>query len=124
VFGWVCKKCAVVLPSAPDALWRAVAFAARRREVLNRAEADRELRTWLGYITTPPAHVEQRLRQARTDAGPAADADTLADAWHRLTADHRVFLDAHADDCPEVEAYNGTRCAAPPDPSSGGHWTR
>ncbi|MFI6688425.1 hypothetical protein [Streptomyces sp. NPDC050485] len=32
-FGRVCKKCAIVLPPAPDALWRAAAFAARRRDV-------------------------------------------------------------------------------------------
>ena len=118
VFGRVCKRCLIVLPSAPDALWRAVAFAARRRVVLDGAEADREPRTWLGYARDSARHepgddeqVEQWLRQARTDAALADDADTLADAWRRLTADHRAFLDAYAADCPEVEAYNGARDA-------------
>ncbi|MEU6406177.1 hypothetical protein [Streptomyces sp. NPDC046985] len=118
VFGRVCKKCLIVLPSAPGALWRAAAFTARRREVLDRAEADREPRTWLGYARNAARHepgddeqLEQWLDQARTDAALAADADVLAGAWRRLTADHRVFLDAYAADCPEVEAYNGARDA-------------
>ncbi|MCZ1011927.1 hypothetical protein O1L68_40165 [Streptomyces lydicus] len=118
VFGRVCKKCAVVLPSAPDALWRAAAFAARRREVLDRAEADREPRTWLGYARNAARHepgddeqVAQWLQQARTDAALVDDADTLADAWRQLNAAHRAFLDAYAADCPEVEAYNGARDA-------------
>ncbi|MFE3166647.1 hypothetical protein [Streptomyces sp. NPDC059224] len=118
VFGRVCKKCAIVLPTAPDALWRAAAFAAHRREVLDRALADHKPRTWLGHARNAARHdpgddeqVEQWPQQARTDAALADDADTLADAWRRLTADHRAFLDAYAADCPEVEAYNGARDA-------------
>lgn len=118
VFGRVCKKCAIILPSAPDALWRAAAFAARRREALDRAEADREPRTWLGYARNAARHepgddeqIGQWLQQAHTDAALAEDADTLANAWRQLTADHRAFLDAYAADCPEVEAYNGARDA-------------
>ncbi|MGW1616150.1 hypothetical protein ACWCQZ_43210 [Streptomyces sp. NPDC002285] len=118
MFDRVCKKCAIVLPPAPDALWRAAAFAAQRRDVLDRALADREPRTWLGYARNAARHdpaddeqVEQWLEQSRTDAALADDADTLAGAWRRLTADHRAFLDAYAADCPEVEAYNGARDA-------------
>ncbi|WP_317447666.1 hypothetical protein [Streptomyces collinus] len=80
--------------------------------------ADREPRTWLGYARNATRHepgddeqVEQWLEQARADAALAGDADTLADAWQQLAADHRAFLNAYAADCPEVEAYNGTRDA-------------
>ncbi|MEU5476674.1 hypothetical protein [Streptomyces mirabilis] len=118
VFDRVCKKCAVILPLAPDALWRAAAFAARRRKLLDRAVADREPRTWLGYARNAARHdpgddeqFEQWLEQARCDAALAGDADVLADAWRRLAADFRAFLDAYAADCPEVEAYNGARDA-------------
>ncbi|MBK3588231.1 hypothetical protein JHN49_32765, partial [Streptomyces sp. MBT57] len=118
VFDRICKKCPIVLPGAADALWRAVAFAAGRREILDRAQADREPRTWLRYARNAARHdpgddeqVEQWLRQARTDAALAADADTLADAWLRLNAAYRSFLDTYATDCPEVEAYNGARDA-------------
>lgn len=114
VFDRICKKCPIILPGAADALWQAAAFAAIRREALDRAEADREPQTWLGYARNAARHdpgddeqVEQWLRQARTDAALAADADTLADAWLRLNAAHRSFLDVYAAECPEVEAYNG-----------------
>ncbi|MFJ1662485.1 hypothetical protein [Streptomyces anthocyanicus] len=118
VFERICKKCPIVLPAAADALWRAVAFAAGRREVLDRAEAEREPRTWLGYARAAAQHdpgddelVDQWLRQARADTALAKDADTLADAWDRLNSAHRSFLDRYAAECPEVEAYNGARDA-------------
>ncbi|MFF8786741.1 hypothetical protein [Streptomyces sp. NPDC015125] len=118
VFDRVCKKCTIVLPPTLDALWRAAAFAAHRRDVLDRTMTDREPRTWLGYARNAARHepgddmqVTQWLEHARADATLADDADTLADAWHRLVADHRAFLDVYAADCPEVEAYNGARDA-------------
>ncbi|MER8197599.1 hypothetical protein ABTY00_27040 [Streptomyces microflavus] len=81
VFDRICKKCPIVLPGAADALWRAVAFAAGRREILDRAQAYREPRTWLRYARNAARHdlgddeqVEQWLRQARTDAALAADS--------------------------------------------------
>ncbi|MFE9499054.1 hypothetical protein [Streptomyces collinus] len=88
------------------------------RHLLNRDMADREPRTWLGYARNAARHepgddeqVEQWLQQARADTALAGDADTLADAWQQLAADHRAFLNTYAADCPEGEAYNGTRDA-------------
>ncbi|MCQ8774813.1 hypothetical protein [Streptomyces telluris] len=118
VFERVCKKCAIILPPGPDALWRATAFAAERRNGLDRALADHEPRTWLGYARHAARHdpgddeqTEAWLKQARRDAALAADTDTLADAWRRLADDHPAFLDAYAADCPEAEAYSGARDA-------------
>ena len=118
VFERVCKKCVIVLPAAPDALWRAAALAANRRDVLDRALADSEPRTWLGYARNAARHdpgddeqIEQWLDKARADGALAVDADVLAAAWVQLEDDHRAFLDAYAAACPEVEAYNGARDA-------------
>ncbi|MFJ4679081.1 hypothetical protein [Kitasatospora sp. NPDC088783] len=118
VFERVCKNCAIVLPSGPDALWRASALAARRRERLDQALADRAPRTWLGYARAAARHdpaddeqLELLLELARRDAALTADAETLAGAWRQLAHDHQGFLDAYAADCPEVEAYNAARDA-------------
>ncbi|MFD5516376.1 hypothetical protein [Streptomyces sp. NPDC127066] len=99
VFDRVCRKCAIILPPAPDALWRATAFAAHRRDLLDQAVADREPRTWLGYARNAARHdpgddeqFEQWLEQARGDAALTGDADVLDDAWRRLTSDFRTFF--------------------------------
>ena len=118
VFDQVCKKCMIVLPDAPDALWRAAAFAAHRRDVVERALADREPRTWLGYARHAARHQpgddEQFghwLEAARADEDLAGDAAVLAGAWEQLASDQRAFLDSYAAQCPEVEAFNGARDA-------------
>ncbi|WP_331725878.1 hypothetical protein [Streptomyces sp. NBC_00470] len=118
VFGEICKKCAVSLPRAPDALWRATAFVCERAEALQRARADRAARTWLGYARyaaqQQPGDEEQFdawLKRARTDRKLARDARTLADACKTLTGEFAEFLAAYAADCPEVDAYNGARDA-------------
>jgi hypothetical protein len=120
------------LPPGPDALWRATAFAVSRRDGLDRALADRDPRTWLGYARNAARHdpgddeqVEQWLEQARRDAALAADADTLADAWRRLADDPRAFLDPTPPTAPRLRRTTGpgTRCAARPDLRSAGPWT-
>ncbi|MEU4111053.1 hypothetical protein [Streptomyces sp. NPDC027717] len=118
VFAQICKKCDIVLPKAPDALWRAAAFAAQRQDQLDRCRTDREPQTWLGYARHAarwaPGDEEQFRRwldTARTDSTLAADAAVLADAWQQLAAQFRGFLEEYAAQCPEVEAYNGARDA-------------
>ncbi|WP_328373664.1 hypothetical protein OG800_50710 (plasmid) [Streptomyces sp. NBC_00445] len=118
VFGEICKKCSVSLPDAPDALWRAAAFTAGRAVALQRARADRAARTWLGYARyaaqQQPGDEEQFaawLKVARTDRKLAKDARTLADARKELVSGFAEFLTGYADDCPEVDAYNGARDA-------------
>ncbi|MFD6967213.1 hypothetical protein [Streptomyces sp. NPDC059949] len=118
VFEQICKKCDIVLPKAPDALWQAAAFAARRQDQLDRARADRDPQTWLGYARHAarwaPGDNEQFRRwldTARTDSALTADAAVLAGAWEQLETQFRDFLDGYAARCPEVEAYNGARDA-------------
>jgi hypothetical protein len=118
VFGEICKKCAVWLPDAPDALWRAAAFTAGRAVELQRARADRTVRTWLGYARyaaqQQPGQEEQFaawLKRARTDRKLSKDARALAQARTELEAEFAGFLAGYASDCPEVDAYNGARDA-------------
>ncbi|MFJ5851084.1 hypothetical protein [Streptomyces sp. NPDC092903] len=118
VFEQICKKCDIVLPKAPDALWQAAAFAARRQDQLDRARADRDPQTWLGYARHAarwaPGDNEQFRRwldTARTDSALTADAAVLTGAWEQLEIRFRDFLDGYAARCPEVEAYNGARDA-------------
>lgn len=118
VFDQICKKCDILLPKAPDALWRAAAFAAHRQELLDHAHADREPATWLGYARhtarRAPGDDEQYQRwltNARTDPNLCADSAVLADAWTQLENRYRKFLEEYAAQCPTIEAYNGARDA-------------
>ncbi|WP_424892220.1 hypothetical protein [Streptomyces sp. XH2] len=118
VFDEICKKCSISLPGAPDALWRAAAFASGRAMALQRARADRAVRTWLGYARyaaqEQPGDEEQFtawLKQARADRKLAKDARALAEARKELAGDFAEFLAGYAADCPEVDAYNGARDA-------------
>ncbi|MEU5241659.1 hypothetical protein ACH4UR_35715 [Streptomyces lydicus] len=118
VFGEICKNCSVSLPDAPNALWRAAAFSADRAMALQRARADRAVRTWLGYARyaaqQQPGQEEQFavwLKRARTDRKLAKDARALAQAHKELAADFIEFLAGYAAACPEVDAYNGARDA-------------
>ncbi|MCX4682056.1 hypothetical protein OG413_43530 [Streptomyces sp. NBC_01433] len=118
VFGEICKKCAVSLPDAPDALWRAAAFTTEQAVALQRARADRTVRTWLGYARyaaqPQPGQEEQFeawLKRARRDRKLSKDARALAQARQELEAGFVEFLAGYAADCPEVDAYNGARDA-------------
>ncbi|MEW2493745.1 hypothetical protein AB0942_09380 [Streptomyces nodosus] len=118
VFGEICKKCSVTLPDAPDALWRAAAFAAEKALLLQRARADRAARTWLGYARYAAQQqpgdeerFEAWLKAARADRKLAKDARTLAAARKELAADFAEFLTGYAAGCPKVDAYNGARDA-------------
>ncbi|MFF1680764.1 hypothetical protein ACFVYG_32590 [Streptomyces sp. NPDC058256] len=118
VFGGICKKCSVSLPDAPDAMWRAAAFASDRAAALQRARADRAVRTWLGYARyaaqQQPGDEERFdawLKTARTDRKLAKDARTLAEARKDVATGYAEFLTRYAASCPEVDAYNGARDA-------------